>query len=363
MEFNIQDPNDAETTYLLEALIGACTDAKKGGGAFAFVSPSGVKLLLSDKTFSKFASKHEFDLIVGLDAVTTVKSLEVLNDSAAHLPGLKVRAFVHKRKGTIFHPKFCWFGEKGGGTLIAGSGNLTRGGLTQNWEAFTVTSLTTSQTKTVENKWKTWTAENAARLRDLNDPVVVAEATANIVIANAAKAVAKEQGKAQAAESEEDAAEIAIAEPQDEVLIAQIPRASDRWNQANFDKETFETFFGAEPDSQQRIFLYHTELDGSYSDVPESRPSVAVKSHNYRFELAAAAGLEYPAAARPIAVFVRVALRTYRYRLLMPGDPHYLNVAAFLEANCPVKGNRVRRYKTDVATIRAAWPDSPLWGN
>ena len=86
MELIIQDPNDAETTYLLEALIGACTDAKKGGGAFAFVSPSGVKLLLNDKTFSKFGV-HPFPwtvcrlgfkrfLVLRLDASSWVISPE-----------------------------------------------------------------------------------------------------------------------------------------------------------------------------------------------------------------------------------------------------------------------------------------------
>ena len=48
----------------------------------------------------------------------------------------------------------------------------------------------------------------------------------------------------------------------DAVLIAEIPKSGDRWNQANFDLETFRNYFGAIPGHTQRIILTHIDSEG-----------------------------------------------------------------------------------------------------
>ena len=63
---------------------------------------------------------------------------------------------------------------------------------------------------------------------------------------------------------------------------------------------------------------------------PEVRPSVDVKSRNYRIELGLASGLDYPENGRPIGLFLRIGLRQFRYRLLMPDDAMYGDVHDFL---------------------------------
>ena len=54
---------------------------------------------------------------------------------------MTVRAFLNPKPEGLFHPKFCFTKRQGGGHLIAGSGNLTEGGLLGNWEAYSVDEL------------------------------------------------------------------------------------------------------------------------------------------------------------------------------------------------------------------------------
>lgn len=143
-------------------------------------------------------------------------------------------------------------------------------------------------------------------------------------------------------------------------LIAEIPKGG-RWKQANFDKNTFQDFFGLTiGDKTQHVLLQHVAANGSLG-FTESRQGVSVKSHNYRLELAAASGLNYPTRSAPIAVFVRVTPNTFRYRLLMPTGPYFQTVSTFLANHWVGPPGRKRRIVIDTKQLRKAWPNSPLW--
>jgi hypothetical protein len=146
----------------------------------------------------------------------------------------------------------------------------------------------------------------------------------------------------------------------EDVLIAEIPRGSSRWNQANFDLYNYENFFGAKVGTTRYMFFRHVNLDGTLDDT-ETRPSVAVKSSNWRFELAAAAGKKYPATGRPVAVFLRQASRNFLYRLLMPDDRDYPTVERILAAHSRGPMGRVRRVRLAISTLEQTWPNSPFW--
>lgn len=161
-------------------------------------------------------------------------------------------------------------------------------------------------------------------------------------------------------ELEAEEAPVVGPSPSGRVLIAEIPRAGGRWKQANFDLRTFRGFFGVRPDTVRRVVLQHVDESGELGAL-ESRQSVSVRSQNYRFELAAAAGLQYPVAGCPIAVFVEIAPRTYRYRLLMPGDPRYRTADALLRREWKGRRDRMRRVISTTDLLWQAWPDSPLW--
>ncbi len=147
----------------------------------------------------------------------------------------------------------------------------------------------------------------------------------------------------------------------DVVLVAEIPKAAGRWNQANFDKSTFSEFFGATPgDNNQRILLRNVKRNGHFSDI-EIRPSISVKSQNYRFELKAAAGLDYPVSARPIGIFIRVSVRMFLYVLAMPTDSFYKTVRQFLDREWEGRADRMKRICSTVQKMKASCTTLPFW--
>jgi len=344
----IQDPAWEDSTYFLEEILVASKGALDGVGAFAFASQAGIKLLLEDVDFVRFLSKSKFNLIVGVDAITDTKALNTIAECLSQNPKLTARVFLGKVPRVTFHPKLCWFRHRHSGRTLVGSGNLTPGGLRGNCEAFSITDLSKQQLNEWDQKWTSWSVFHKSDLLSIDDPRVVARAAEN-ALAN--KARKKPQGEILL---EEPNGRISVGRSRhdsDAVLIAEIPRGGSRWNQANFNLETFRGFFGASPGKTQRIILTHIAVDGT-AGSQEIRPSVSVKSNNHRFELEAASGLRYPLKGRPIAIFVRIATRTFRYRLLMPGDPGHRQAEQFLNQCAPRDGNQMQRFVTTVKEVR-----------
>jgi hypothetical protein len=297
-----------------------------------------------------------------LDGVTNLRSLDALAAVAAEFPAVTVRAFLNPTRSGIFHPKFCFVKTAGGGTVITGSGNLTEGGLLGNWEAYSLETLSSDQMRSIETQFGAWRVLHAGDLRPLDDPEVRQRAAANVIMARegdlptlvAPQVAAAALGEPAVAQRLPDTAS---------VLIAEIPESGDRWKQANFDLDSYRNFFGAREGESQLFIFRHINSDGSMDDYERNRPPVAVKSRNFRFELAAAAGIPYPTGGRPIGVFVRVATRTFYYRLLLPDDPDYATVRGVLVhlTSGGHRSDRMMRERTTVAALRAAWPDAPFW--
>jgi hypothetical protein len=346
-ELRIQNPGD-DGGYLLEALLESCTGADSGGGIFAWATRSGSAALLDDPTFIEFLKDGTFELIVGTDSITDEPAVEVLALRDEQLPTLSIRAFVHDETA-LFHPKMAWFVAGRQLTLIVGSGNLTLGGTRGNWEAFSIATLRGSQARAAEAQIRSWLSEVDRNLLPLAHPRVQERAKRNTGRERDFKRLRKISPPTPVPPSE------AL-----EVLVAEIPKAGDRWSQANFDLANYEGFFGAKAGTQRRIALYHVEGDGSLGGL-ESRPSVEVKSQNYRFELAAAKGRPYPDDGPPIGAFVRLDTGIFIYELLLPGDGGYDALAKFLHAEWSGRADRMRRVRTTVDKLRSRWPDAPLW--
>ena len=357
MTLRIQDPKYPNSLTLHESLLEACKGASAGGGAFSFATKDGVELFLADEVFTSFARTGKFDLIVGIDAITNVAALNTLANFEKDLEGLSVRVFFHQVAGALFHPKFCWFRHRTHGVLIVGSGNLTPRGLRGNWEVFTFSTLDLNEFAAVEQMWTSWVAFNDGLLKSPTDPDVLARAARNVT-----KVIKGAVGEVETAEAEEDEDTIAGPDATAHVLVAEIPKSKDRWKQANFKRSFYENFFGmsVKAGRLRRALLQQVRQDGTLGEL-ENRPGVQSKSQNYRIELSAATGLPYPKRGRPIAVFVRVAPQSFTYQLLLPGEAGYANVSVFLDAKWNGKANEVRRFPTDVATLKQSWPTSPLW--
>ena len=359
MVLRIQDPKYPTSPSLHESILDSSKTAIRGGGAFSFVSKVGVDLLLKDELFMDFMKGGVFDLIVGIDDITNVRALETLHTLSQEVHNLKVRVFHHDFSGATFHPKFCWFRLRRGGILVAGSGNLTGRGLRGNWEAFTISVLTPNEINELEQQWTDWVQAHLGWLKSPDDQAVLERAKLNIPKKRIRPVVEPETIEVE--EEVSDVDDISSDTPQlsDPVLIAEIPRGGNRWNQANFDLETFRNFFEVQEGITQRILLQHVNDDGTLGNL-ESRPSVSVRSQNYRFELQAAAGLDYPDQGRPIAIFLRIATRSFRYKLLMPNDPGHSNMVAFLDDNWDGRGDRLRRIVTNIEALQTYWAASPL---
>jgi hypothetical protein len=370
MALRLQDPENATAPYLLESLLEACKGATSGVGLFAWATGTGLELLLRDPTFQSFTSKAPFDLVVGMDIVTDARALKTMQLISAESPRVQPRLFLHQRAGSVFHPKTSWFRRKGkGGTLVSGSGNLTVGGLRANWEAYSITELSESEAVKVDAHWRDFLARHTAKILLPDDLKAAERASKNT--GWDARPRGKRRAEAGAVNTdtvpaagpveviEADVTELLAQDS--EVLVAEIPKASDRWNQANFDLRTYEDFFGAKVGSQRRILLQHVERDGSLGPM-ERRPSVEVKSRNFRFELQAASGVPYPKTGRPVAVFVRQLTGVLLYRLVMPiHREDYVAVTGLLDDLWSGRSDRMRRVTTDVSTLAKYWGEAPFW--
>jgi HKD family nuclease len=380
---HIQDPTNPESEYLVDALLDACSTAQVGGGAFAFLSAGGVQLFLKDELFAQFMGRGRFDLVVGVDAITDLAAIAALAEVRQQHPNIGARVFVPSHPRSIFHPKVAWFDQGNGGLLITGSGNLTAGGLRWNIEAFAVERLDARSMASLRAQWDAYlqlTApcqlepedarvvalleRNAARRRAMREagiaePAVADEEVATVGQQAGADVAMPEVGIPAAVDQPAD--EVPPITPDTEVLVAEIPRASNRWGQANFDQATFFGFFGASQRVQRRAYFFQLRADGTLG-FQEVRPAVAVQSHNYRFELDAASGLPYPANGRPIGVFAKVGARTFIYMLLMPGSVGHSEMERLLDRTAIAQAGRLRRIVYRALDVQAAWPAAPLWG-
>lgn len=99
--------------------------------AVAFVKRSGVKHMVAD--LRSFAASGHVKMAVGVDlGGTSVEGLTALLDA---LEGRGSIWVVHNENGSTFHPKVYLFKSDTRAQLIVGSGNLTEGGLFDNYEA------------------------------------------------------------------------------------------------------------------------------------------------------------------------------------------------------------------------------------
>lgn len=369
MTLCIQDPTDPASEYLIDTLLEACKGATRGAGAFAFLSTGGVRLFLQDRGFAKFAQMGAFDLVVGVNAITDTAAIAALEAVRANLPTLKASVHIPTNPKAIFHPKFAWFEKPSGGVLVTGSGNLTAGGLRLNVEAFNVSTLSTHEVQALSAQWDTFKARSAANLFTTADPKVVTclERNAKRWQLDRARPPGPHlprPGETLPAEAQAETAvdvdALPTVEPTTEVLVAEIPKSLDRWKQANFSQDIFINFFGLSTTVARTACLFHVHADGTVG-VQKRRPGVVVSSKNYRLELDAASGIDYPAQGRPIGIFVRIATRTFTYMLVLPGDPGHSQLTALLQAEVPNPGRNMRRVVLQAQQVQTAWPTSPLW--
>lgn len=348
----LQVPGDGNTLHA--ALVAAATGATGGFAAFAFATSTGIDTALAEPAVRALLGTGQFHLVVGLDAITDTAAVAALKTAQAALPNASIRLFYNPKGGVLYHPKTMFFKRPAGGRCLTGSGNLTLGGLRNNWEAFWKADVSAADAVALETQWNKWVADHADNLLPADDARVTAQAALNAKTrAKIQKAVKETDAEALAA-LEEGAAEAASLNP---FLIAEVPK--NRPGQADFGIDTYQGFFGVTIGKPREVTFYQVRPDGSLAP-PEHRQAVAVKSSNYRFEVEALSGLQHPANDHYILVFERIGKSEYRYVLLRPGEAGHASVQQFLNDNYFVSGNSKRRVVVTQSDVQAAWADNPL---
>ena len=424
MEIMIQDPTYASSMRLGEALIDACKQSSNGAGAFAFAEENGVDLFLSDADFRNYIKTNKYELVIGTDSITDVKAIARLRAYCKSYSNLTVYGYVHDSRKYLFHPKMTWFETSTGGLSLIGSGNLTERGLYHNVEMYAYNTLGMADFTKLKDDWEDWLNYSIANnlVFDIDDPIIDhavnlsaskkvktltgtksalgALGVTGTAITPQLSALYKTQPKiisikkpstpatpkVTKTKTKPKKATTVIAAPippvvpvvtaslaapvwtvasTDRVLIAEVPKAKERWKQINFDKASFQNFFGATPGGPRgtyRILLKNVDAAGVLGTT-ESRPSVSVASHNWRFEISAASGIPYPTGGnRPYVVFSEASTRSFLYELLMPGDVRYDEVDDYV--NMWKKANLVTgiaRIFTDVKSLQPITPSLGLW--
>jgi hypothetical protein len=352
MTLTLQVPGGRDTLH--SALIAAATGATGGFAAFAFATSTGIDTTLAEPAVRTLLGTGQFQLVVGLDAITDTAAVDALRTAKAILPKASISLFYNPKNGALYHPKTMFFKRPPGGRCLTGSGNLTLGGLRHNWEAFWKADVSAADAVALEAQWANWVAAHKDNLLSADDPRVIEQAALNARTRVKIQKSVKETDAGVLAALEEDAAEVASLNP---FLIAEVPK--NRPGQADFGIDTYQGFFGVTIGKPREVTFYQVRPDGSLAP-PEHRHAVAVKSSNYRFEVEALSGLEHPTNSHFILVFERIGKSEYKYVLLKPGEVGHASVQKFLNENYFVSGNSKRRVVVAQSDVQAAWADNPL---
>ncbi len=301
----------------------------------------------------------EVDFLVGLDAVTNRSTLERLQELEQGNARFRPRVFWNETAG-LFHPKLSDFSYANGSrTLIVGSGNLTPGGLMTNYESYTVIAADREE-KIDVSALDEFLERHTDEIRSI-DGEVLERAARNLVrpIEGARQAGGVAVGRRpRRRKAPVPGSRAAPAARFDRVLIAQVPRAGERWAQVHFNADVVRDYFRTTDFQTQRVYLTQITDDGIRSDV-EVRPIVFSEiNKNHKIEIGAARGAEYPD-AQPVLVLRERQLRVFDYMLLFPGQDGYEPLIELAE-QLPSIGRGFPRVMTDMDTLESAWAGCPL---
>lgn len=355
VDLRLQEPSASEN-YLLETLLGACEGSLAGGGLFSFATVAGVHLLMENQAFSRFLADAEIFDVVGVDAITDLRTLDAL--AAVDAPALRARAFLNDRRPVLFHPKLAWFRRSDGITLVTGSGNLTRGGLRSNWEAFNVVDVGEPEAAVLFEEITNWLDRWDGLLLPLDDPTVRERAGRNTGRERDIQVPAPDD-----VSRELEQEEVRTYEPGEAVFIAELSKSRGGAEQANIHLKHYQGYFGARKGTHRHHIILRQVLPDGTLGEDENRGSVQVASQNYRFELTGLKDREYPEGdLTPIAVFVRTAGGVFIYRVLWPDEPGHAELSALLDqkAGERVGRRRMRHEPGTIDELAAAWPENPL---
>ncbi len=356
-EFHLQDPTSRDTVYLFEAIVDALSGAETCEGMFAFASRAGVDSLIRDQATQSFLRQSTMSLLVGVDAVTNRQTLECLRERERENDRLSVQVFKNPTSA-LFHPKIARFSYPDGRrSVIVGSGNLTPGGLQQNFEAFSVMRAAANESAGVSS-WDRFLLDQAPHIGGI-DAEALELAARNVSKRRRSRGRRGLATRATVVEADTDGR--LAGGGTGRFLVAHVPGAGDRWHQVHFNRAVIEDFFQIEirQGTHERVYLRECRGESDFGDQ-EVRPLVYSGSNkNLKIEVASHAGEAYPEDGPPIALFQELQVRSFAYMLLLPGEPGYAELKN-LTTELPSVGRGLPRVLARGDRVASAWPNCPL---
>lgn len=360
MEFSFQLP---EKSNLLDEVNKKAENFQTGGGYFAFASRRGIEAFFSSSSLKKqLEAEMRFRLVIGMDAITNTGAILYLEELSTRYRGLQVSAFLHKRQ-TIFHPKFVWFENKNGLSVIAGSGNLTLGGLggihdratRGNWEAFISTTLHGDDSLNFTKSIDAW---ERAQVKDDSLLPLSDFRVRDRAISNGQQRVRLSTGEVVRGSTFVVPEEDYQSQPgANLVLVRELP--FNRPGQADITADGL-SFFGFSGEATTALLQY---VDPQNRNSPPSERSLFVNaSKNYRIEIPEITQKKYTPGkddGRVVLVAVRVDDRAFKYTLVWPDQDQYPTISKLLGPIPKGKSRRMRTLITKISVIQNAWPQAP----
>lgn len=350
------------TRPLLSGLVERLTDPETQSFyvAVAFCTLDGFLLLGPEPDgvlFGFLRRGGQIKLVVGIDAITTASALQLFRDLTAGFPGQVEARIWDSSPGTLFHPKLFMFeSASGNGSVFLGSNNLTTGGLVGNTELAVRLELETAEFAAWLDVFgalrlaSPWVRE----LRDEDVTQVAARRRREVTVLRTAMRAIGEPREALVA------AELEVVETSLRVLLQTVPRSGDRLSQVGIAAQDMRRFFGLQPEQQRVVRLQQLQPGGLPQRIEVRSLVRSPVNRNSRIEVGGLGGQMYPTAGRPVLVFQETGVENYyRYMLLMPGDPGFLELTRYLES-VPSPGLALSHTITNVESLQEVWPDYPL---
>lgn len=143
------------------------------------------------------------------------------------------------------------------------------------------------------------------------------------------------------------------------VLVAQVPRAGNRWHQVHFNHRVATDFFRLAPGDEHVAALERVDANGRLQRPVERKLVMSDVNGNAKIELDFGGVREYPRNGVPVLVLLELELRRFRYATRLPGEPGFDLLEGF-NAALPSLGRGLRRGRTTLDELELRWPGCPL---
>lgn len=145
-------------------------------------------------------------------------------------------------------------------------------------------------------------------------------------------------------------------------LVAQVPKAKDRWQQVHFSRAIADQFFGLHVGDTRLITLERVNAQGALIRRTSKSLVYSKRNKNYKleFDFSPALSHDYPKhGQRPLLVVVNIDVRTFRYRTFMPKESGYTEMLALNLSEPPI-GRGLRRIITTLEELELRYPSIGL---